>query len=155
MREIKIVKCPCGHETCGMRHLDGIGSFYQGSGFLQEEAERIVAALKLYDSRPPRSEWIGMQYGPEGLHTIGPTDLGGGVLDLVPGSVPVTMKAGTYITNDLIIKRSGPDFTKEDIDAIQWVLDDEYNGAHEGYEHMPEVMRLREIVNRFDARVAP
>ena len=38
-------KCPCGHPCCKDWHLVGIGKFVQGSGFTEEEADKILAAL--------------------------------------------------------------------------------------------------------------
>lgn len=37
-------KCRCGH--CNDWWLTGIGKFVQGSGFTEEEADRIINALR-------------------------------------------------------------------------------------------------------------
>lgn len=70
MREIKIVKCPCKYPDCGTRHLVGIGRFDQGSGFSQEEAERIVAALKLYDEVQAAIKLRSEEGGPPGVPVL-------------------------------------------------------------------------------------
>lgn len=38
--------CPCGHPRCKKFFLTGIGSFIQGSGFTEEEADLILSALR-------------------------------------------------------------------------------------------------------------
>lgn len=38
-------KCWCGDRACKTYWLTGIGSFCQGSGFTEAEADRIIAAL--------------------------------------------------------------------------------------------------------------
>jgi hypothetical protein len=42
--------CPCGR--CHDWHLTGIGKFVQGSGFTEEEADRIIAALNAAANQP-------------------------------------------------------------------------------------------------------
>ena len=42
---ITIEKCLCGHRSCQDYWLVGIGSFCQGSGFSQAEAQRIADLL--------------------------------------------------------------------------------------------------------------
>ncbi len=44
-QKIGIERCKCSYKNCPDRWLTGIGKFVQGSGFTQEEAELIVAAL--------------------------------------------------------------------------------------------------------------
>lgn len=46
-------KCPCGQAECRTYQLVGIGSFYPGSGFTLEEAQRIVDALNGVREEPP------------------------------------------------------------------------------------------------------
>ncbi len=39
--------CSCGHRSCDKWFLTGIGSFVQGSGFTEDEADAILAGLAL------------------------------------------------------------------------------------------------------------
>ena len=39
-------RCRCGHPSCRTWWLTGIGSFFQGSGFSEEEADHILRALE-------------------------------------------------------------------------------------------------------------
>ena len=43
-------KCGCGDPICKTWWLTGIGSFRQGSGFTEAEADEIIAALR---AEPP------------------------------------------------------------------------------------------------------
>lgn len=38
-------KCNCGHPACSTYQLSGMGTFYQGSGFTLEQANKIAALL--------------------------------------------------------------------------------------------------------------
>lgn len=42
---ITIEPCSCGHKSCRYYWLVGIGSFVQGSGFTQEQAQNIADLL--------------------------------------------------------------------------------------------------------------
>lgn len=42
---IGMIKCRCVYATCKIWHLTGIGKFYTGSGFTEEEAKEIVASV--------------------------------------------------------------------------------------------------------------
>jgi hypothetical protein len=53
--------CPCGHKSCKDWHLVGIGKFVQGSGFSEEEADKILDALA---SPTPRETLVIHSRGP-------------------------------------------------------------------------------------------
>lgn len=63
MTTITTERCKCGHKSCQDVWLVGIGKFVQGSGFTQEEADRIIrglVAIKVVE----RSEWDATRSGP-------------------------------------------------------------------------------------------
>ena len=45
-KEVRVVKCPCGHKNCGIWQLPDLGSFFQGNGFTEAMAFRIKNALE-------------------------------------------------------------------------------------------------------------
>jgi hypothetical protein len=46
--KITVVKCSCGHPNCSVYTLQGIGMFYQGSGFTKQDAELIARLVNNY-----------------------------------------------------------------------------------------------------------
>lgn len=42
-------QCPCGHPCCKKWFMTGIGDFVQGSGFTEEEADKILRGLEMVD----------------------------------------------------------------------------------------------------------
>ena len=61
MTRITITKCSCGHRGCRDWWLSGIGKFVQGSGFDQDEAQRIADALNAQDP----SQFVPIPDGPD------------------------------------------------------------------------------------------
>lgn len=41
-RTVTVEKCPCGHQSCRRWVLNGVGHFYQGTGFTEAQAHRIA-----------------------------------------------------------------------------------------------------------------
>lgn len=42
---VTVEKCPCGYSACRTWILNGVGNFYQGSGFKEQEARRIAQLI--------------------------------------------------------------------------------------------------------------
>lgn len=42
---VTVAKCPCGHRGCRTWMLNGIGNFYQGTGFPEAQARRIAKLI--------------------------------------------------------------------------------------------------------------
>lgn len=53
MTKIGKEKCMCGHTSCKDWWLTGIGKFVQGSGFTEDEADRIIMALSARNTVAP------------------------------------------------------------------------------------------------------
>jgi hypothetical protein len=63
-RHITAVKCPCGDAGCSCWHLNGIGNWYQGAGFSQEDATLIARLLNEHFAAE-RKRWGRVCQNPE------------------------------------------------------------------------------------------
>lgn len=63
MAKITIEQCCCPYEHCSDYWLVGIGKFVQGSGFTQEEAQRIADLLNGDETRLEKAHLLGVISG--------------------------------------------------------------------------------------------